>query len=598
MVLMAGLTYPLSFGGFTSFIPALVPDDLLAPANALETTSFNSALVIGPALAGTLSAAFGPETSLLVEAGLALRRARADPAHPRPRPRRRPGAAATARCSAWRPRASARSSRSRSCAGSPWPPRSAWAASGLMTVAFPLFAVEHLGGERSDAGYMWAAFAAGSTLGALSLVRFQRRVPPERIVLAGYAIFGVAHADLAAGRLPARAAASLIAAAGMADGPALAAQFAVRQQVVPPSLYGQVFTTAAGLKVGSFAMGAGLAGPVVTGLGSAEAMLVAAAAQVTAAVVGVTLMRIPARSAASGVAGRLRLRLLAAEAQLLALLRLVGLELGRRQRLGRGSPPGVPGRRARAGAGGRRGALGRQVVRRAAWPARAAPASTRIAAQTSASRFWPSGRSNRRTTISTRRPGAGGGDHRAVAEGQVEALAERPRAQQREHAERHEDLGHLDERERAEGADREQHGADRGRLLLELSRRKVRTSSAIVERAAPAEAGVGLVPEADLRLALLPAQVDLAAVAQSGEVDQAAVEVAQHDLALAQLEHRLAQLEEPLRDDLAGSPPPLVCPASSSAARASASPSRSRAARILASSSATRGSSAEASSSE
>ena len=72
VVLMAGLTYPLSFGGFTSFIPVIVPDDLLAPANALETTSFNSALVVGPALAGTLSGAFGPATSLLVEAALAL----------------------------------------------------------------------------------------------------------------------------------------------------------------------------------------------------------------------------------------------------------------------------------------------------------------------------------------------------------------------------------------------------------------------------------------------------------------------------------------------------------------------------------------------
>ena len=55
-----GLTYPLSFGGFTSLIPAIVPDELLPPANALETSSFNAALVIGPALAGTLSAAVGP----------------------------------------------------------------------------------------------------------------------------------------------------------------------------------------------------------------------------------------------------------------------------------------------------------------------------------------------------------------------------------------------------------------------------------------------------------------------------------------------------------------------------------------------------------
>ena len=147
--------------------------------------------------------------------------------------------------------------------------------------------------ESSDAGFMWAAFAAGSTLGALSLVRLQRRVPPERIVLAGYAIFGALMLTWPlAGELPVLLA--LIALAGLADGPALAAQFAVRQQVVPPSLYGQVFTTAAGLKVGSFAMVAALAGPVATGLGSAEAMLVAAAAQVLAAVVGVTLMRMPA----------------------------------------------------------------------------------------------------------------------------------------------------------------------------------------------------------------------------------------------------------------------------------------------------------------
>jgi hypothetical protein len=104
-----------------------------------------------------------------------------------------------------------------------------------------------------------------------------------------------------AGSLPALLA--LIAIAALADGPALAAQFAVRQQVVPPSLYGQVFTTAAGLKVGSFAVGAALAGPVATGLGSAEAMLAAAAVQVIAAVTGFALMRVGARTAAQASAG-------------------------------------------------------------------------------------------------------------------------------------------------------------------------------------------------------------------------------------------------------------------------------------------------------
>jgi MFS family permease len=294
VVLIGGLTYPLSFGGFTSFIPVLVPDDLLPPANALETSSFNGALVIGPALAGTLSGAFGPEASLLVEAGLALVALvliLRIPGLNRGADRR--GGADTllgVAVAGLRQIVSVPELRAITAAAT-----IGLGGLGLMTVTFPLFAVEHLGGASSEAGYMWAAFAVGSTLGALSLVRLQRRFPPERVVLAGYAIFGALMLTWPlAGSLPALLV--LIAVAGLADGPTLAAQFAVRQQVVPPSLYGQVFTTAAGLKVGAFAMGAALAGPAATGLGSAETMLVAAVAQVLAAVVGMTLMRTPGRT--------------------------------------------------------------------------------------------------------------------------------------------------------------------------------------------------------------------------------------------------------------------------------------------------------------
>src|SRR5215210_6558017 len=65
--LIVGLTYPLSFGGFTSLIPLVVPEDLLAPANALEATSFNTALIAGPALAGTIVAIASPATAITVE---------------------------------------------------------------------------------------------------------------------------------------------------------------------------------------------------------------------------------------------------------------------------------------------------------------------------------------------------------------------------------------------------------------------------------------------------------------------------------------------------------------------------------------------------
>jgi predicted MFS family arabinose efflux permease len=298
VVLLAGLTYPLSFGGFTSLIPAIVPDELLAPANALETTSFNSALVVGPALAGGLSAAFGPATPLLVEAALALCAlaliVRIPGLDSGPRHEGR-GTLLGVAADGLRHIVSVPELRGITFAGA-----LGLGGLGLMTLAFPLFAVEHLDVERSAAGYMWAAFAVGSTLGALSLVRIQRRVPPERIVLAGYAIFGVLMLLWPlAGSLPVLLV--LIALASCADGPALAAQFAVRQQLVPPSLYGQVFTTAAGLKVGSFAMGAAIAGPLVTSLGSAETMVVAACAQLGAAVLGLVLMRLPGRAVAAEV---------------------------------------------------------------------------------------------------------------------------------------------------------------------------------------------------------------------------------------------------------------------------------------------------------
>ena len=63
-------------------------------------------------------------------------------------------------------------------------------------------------------------------------------------------------------------------------------------------LYGQVFTTAAGIKVGSLSFGAALAGPVVTGLGSGGAVLMAVGLQFAAAAVGLTLMRLPIRAKA------------------------------------------------------------------------------------------------------------------------------------------------------------------------------------------------------------------------------------------------------------------------------------------------------------
>jgi predicted MFS family arabinose efflux permease len=305
VVLPAGLTYPLSFGGFTSMIPSLVPGELLPPANALETTSFNSALIIGPALAGTLSATLGVAAPLLVEAALALAALVLIvriPSLDRP-PERRDGRTLLGIAAEGLLKiVSVPQLRGVTAAAA-----LGLGGLGLLTVAFPLFAVEHLGVDKSAAGFMWAAFAIGSTCGALSLVRIQRRFPPERIVLTGYALFGLLMLSWPlAGTLPVLLA--LIAVAAMVDGPALAAQFAVRQQYVPPSLYGQVFTTAVGLKVGFLALGAAASGALAAGIGSAETLVVAAGMQLLGAAVGVTLVRLPGRPARDEAARRIPAR--------------------------------------------------------------------------------------------------------------------------------------------------------------------------------------------------------------------------------------------------------------------------------------------------
>jgi hypothetical protein len=93
----------------------------------------------------------------------------------------------------------------------------------------------------------------------------------------------------------------LIAVAGMADGPALTATFATRQKHTPTQLQGQIFVTAASLKVGALAIGAALAGPVVLELGPRGAILLAATLQLIACASGLVLSRTRERPTPAGV---------------------------------------------------------------------------------------------------------------------------------------------------------------------------------------------------------------------------------------------------------------------------------------------------------
>ena len=278
---LAGLTGPLATGGYTSMIPLLVPEPLLARANALEASSFNTAAIAGPAVAGALAAVTGPPSAVLAEAALAALAVAAIarlprvavPAGDRPDPLGatiRQGLRHLARTPVLR--------------GVTVATAVGMGGTGLLTLALPFWA-ERLGAGRAGAGYLWAALEAGAIAGALAAARPTAPWPPQRVVLAGQGLFGLA--ILAWPLAPSfPVALVLVALAGVAEGPSFAATFATRQRWSPPALRGQIFTTAASLKLGAFAVGSALAAPAVTRGGVGGTLVTVGAIQLLAVALG------------------------------------------------------------------------------------------------------------------------------------------------------------------------------------------------------------------------------------------------------------------------------------------------------------------------
>jgi predicted MFS family arabinose efflux permease len=289
---LAGLTAPLATGGFTSMLPSLVPERLLPRANALEASSFNTAAIAGPALAGAVAAGPGPAAAVALEAGLcglALLAILRLPRVARVASRADASMAATLRQGL------------RHLAGTPVlrgvtvATAAALGGLGLLTLALP-FLAERLGAGQAGAGYLWAALEAGGMAGALLGTRLLAGWPPQRVVLAGLALLGLVMTTWPlAPSFP--VALALVALAGVVEGPAFAATFTTRQRWSPPDLRGQIFTTAASLKVGAFAIGAALAGPAVGWVGVGGVLVAAGGVHVLAALLGMATGATPGSSA-------------------------------------------------------------------------------------------------------------------------------------------------------------------------------------------------------------------------------------------------------------------------------------------------------------
>ncbi|EXU63009.1 hypothetical protein Z951_38345 [Streptomyces sp. PRh5] len=256
----AGLLGPALSGGWTSQLPRVAPPPGLPRATALDAMTFSLAALVGPALAGAVAGAAGALAAVAVSIaliGLALPAAWALPAPARSTPVQPPATSVVADLTAGlrviahhRPLARATATSVVSCVGQ-----------GALLTCWPPLGAAVLGG--ADRGALLLSATAASALVANAVLSRRPRPPRPDTVLLGGALLLVLAPLLAATGHPAALIAAVLLT-GAAEGPQLAALFAIRHREAPERLRGQVFTTGASLKITGFALGAALAGALAT----------------------------------------------------------------------------------------------------------------------------------------------------------------------------------------------------------------------------------------------------------------------------------------------------------------------------------------------
>jgi MFS family permease len=298
IALGAGLFNPAVAGGWTSQLPRIVTGPALSHGFALDAMTYSVASLAGPALAALVAAGLGARTAVIVAAALvalAVPSARslsryppapsaATPlrqAAPRPGPHRQL-AAGFAAIATRRPLLRATVTSVVSYAGI-----------GMLLVSCPVLGAQRLGGPARGA-LLISAIAAASLVANSVLARRHRRPDqprrhrrpdlhsgqPDARVLASTLVIGASMA--AAAVAPGWLTMAAVALGGAGEGPQLTALFAVRHRESPEHMRGQIFTTAASLKIGGLAGGAALAGSLA-GRSVTACLLVAAGFELCAA---------------------------------------------------------------------------------------------------------------------------------------------------------------------------------------------------------------------------------------------------------------------------------------------------------------------------
>jgi MFS family permease len=255
VAVLYSVTRPFSSGSFVSALAEVAGAELLDRASAIEATSLNLGIVVGPALAGVLVGAIGAARVIEIQAALSALVAALIAANPVFEARPATRAESMRQALGEGTRALLGHPLLRNISAASVLANFSW---GLMTITFPVYAAQRLHAGANASGYLWAAVAIGSILGTFLLagvggIRGIRRVAGSYAVLALSALLWPLAETLLAGFL-------LIALTGVIEGPAYSDTIALRQRHVPPAVRGQVFNTLGSLSLGAISLGSAVGG--------------------------------------------------------------------------------------------------------------------------------------------------------------------------------------------------------------------------------------------------------------------------------------------------------------------------------------------------
>ncbi len=256
IALAAGFLMPAISGGWSSRLKSFVADEQMTRASAIDATTFNIAGLAGPAIAGLIAAMFGAHWAVV---GLVV-------------------LLVTALPMAWSlPRKTIQKSQAQTStfiqdvmAGFKIIVQNkklfritlvsaiSYMGIGMLWVIYPLVGQE-LFGNAGYGGILASVVSVGALVATITYAKWPTKYSPDVIAFITTLILGVAMLILAfSGNIASALIAMLVI--GLADGPQLAAIFAVRHREAPERSRGQVFTTGASLKITAAAVGAALAG--------------------------------------------------------------------------------------------------------------------------------------------------------------------------------------------------------------------------------------------------------------------------------------------------------------------------------------------------